>query len=249
MSASTPNVGTEILRSLHRIHRQLTDLRERLDHGPKRLRAAETNAAHRETHLAQAQADLKKLRIAADQKQLQLKTGEDKVKDLQRKLNTASSNREYQALKDQMAADQMTNSVLSDEILEVLEKIDEFHRQVRDMESALAAAKKKAADVRKEVQEREPSIRADIQRLEAELKESEAVLPPDVRELYNRVVRQKGEDALAAIDNEYCSGCHQRVPLNICAEIMMGRAMFCKTCGRLLYMPENAAPVKHEVSE
>jgi uncharacterized protein len=249
MSSSTPKVGTEVLRTLHRIHRQLADLRERLDHGPKRIRAAEANVAHRESQLAQSQAELKRLRIGGDQKQLQLKAGEEKVQDLQRKLNTASSNREYQALKDQMAADEMTNSVLSDEILEALEKIDEFQRQVRDLEAALAAAKKKAGTVGKEVQQQEPSIRTDLARLEAELKESEALLPPEIRDLYHRVVRQKGEDALSAVDNEYCSGCHQHVPLNVCADIMLGKPMFCKTCGRLLYVSENAAPAGNQASE
>ena len=45
---------------------------------------------------------------------------------LKAKLNAAASNREYQALKDQIAADQMAGSVLADEILEALEKIDEL---------------------------------------------------------------------------------------------------------------------------
>jgi uncharacterized protein len=58
--------------------------------------------------------------------------------------------------------------------------------------------------------------------------------------LYDRVVRQKGEDALAAIEDEYCGGCHQRVPLNMIAEVMLGHPTFCKTCGRLLYMPEGS---------
>ena len=41
-----------------------------------------------------------------------------KLDDLQAKLNMAQSNKEYQLLKDQMAADKQANSVLADEILE-----------------------------------------------------------------------------------------------------------------------------------
>ena len=41
-----------------------------------------------------------------------------------------------------------------------------------------------------------------MQRLEAELKECEAVLPPTVREVYLRTVRQKGQDALAAVERD-----------------------------------------------
>lgn len=235
---STPNIGVSVLRTLHRIHRQLTDLKERLDRGPKQIRAAEANVQHRENSLAQTKAESKTLRIAADQKQLQLKSSEDKVKDLRRKLNAASSNREYQAFLEQIAADEMTNSVLADEILEALDKIDAFQSNIAEAEAALAAAKQKTAEVRAEVAKQEPLLAADLARLQAELQESEATLPGDIRDLYNRGVRQKGEDALAVVENQYCGGCNQQVPINICNQIMLGKPVFCKTCGRLLYMPE-----------
>ncbi len=241
---TSQNVGVDVLRTLHRVHRQLSDLNGRLQHGPKQVRVAEAHVTHREEQLAAIQDDAKKFRITSDRKQLQLKSGEDKVEDLKRKLNSAESNREYQALKDQIAAHEMTNSVLADEILEGLERIDEFQGKIAEVEAVLAKAREKAEKVRREVEQQEPLIRADLTRLETELKACESSLPASVRELYDRVVRQRGEDALAAVENEYCSGCHQHVPLNVCAEIMLSRPMFCKSCGCLLYMPEDPSSGK-----
>jgi uncharacterized protein len=238
MATPAPNIGTSVLRVLHRIHRQLTDLRERLDRGPRQIRVAETHVQHCETQLAATKAEAKALRMAADQKQLQLKSSEDKVKDLRRKLNVATSNREYQLLLEQIAADDMANSVLADEILEALEKVDGFQKHIADANAALAAAKLKTADVRGEVAKIEPSLQADIVRLEAELRQSEDTLPGDIRDLYNRIVRQKGEDALAIIEGQYCGGCNQQIPLNACNMVMLGQPVGCKTCGRLLYLPE-----------
>ena len=234
----TPNARIAILRTLHRIHRQLTDLRERLDRGPKQIRATEKNVKHREEDLAKTKAEARALRMAADQKQLQLKSIEDKVKDLRRKLNTATTNREYQVLLEQIAGDEMTNSVLSDEILEAMEKADAFQKNIAETEAALAAARQRTGEVRGEVAKREPLLKADIARLEAELQQAEATLPRDICEMYQRVVRQKGEDALAAIENQCCDGCNQQVPLNLVSQVMMGQPVFCKSCGRLLYMPE-----------
>jgi predicted nucleic acid-binding Zn-ribbon protein len=230
------NVDTDVLHTLHRIHRQLSDLRERLQRGPKLTRANQAAVNHREKQLAEAQADTKAIRINVDRKQLLLKTGEDKVKDLKLKLNSASSNREYQALKDQVAAQEMTNSVLADEILEGMEKIDALQQKTAEAEANLAKAQQKNEQVRSEVEQQAPLIQGDMTRLESELGECETSLPASVREFYNRMVRQRGQDALAAVENEYCGGCHQRVPLNVCAEIMLSHPMFCKTCGRLLYI-------------
>lgn len=237
---STPaNIGTSVLRTLHRIHRQLTDLKGRLDRGPKQIHAAEANLKHRDELLAKTKSESKTLRMAADAKQLQLKSGEDKVKDLRRKLNAAASNREYQLLLEQIAADEMANSVMADEILESLEKVDAFQQNIVDAEKEAAAAKQRVTQVREEVAEQEPLLQADYARLDAELKETEATLPDDVREMYQRVVRGKGEDALAMVENQFCGGCNQQIQLNMLNQVMLGQPVFCKTCGRLLYLPEH----------
>jgi uncharacterized protein len=238
MATPAPNIGTSVLRVLHRIHRQLTDLRERLDRGPRQVRAAESHVEHCDTQLTATKAEFKALRVAADQKQLQLKSSEDKVKELRRKLNAAASNREYQLLLEQIAADDMANSVLADEALELMEKIDNFQNTVAEAEATLAAAKHKADEVRAEVAKVEPALLDDIARLEVELRQSEETLPNDIRNMYNRIVRQKGEDALAIIEGQCCGGCNQQIPLNTCNMVMLGQPVGCKTCGRLLYLPE-----------
>jgi len=238
MPPTDPNTPTSVLRILHRIHRQLTDLRERAARGPRQIRAAEINVQNSEKQLAQRKDEFKAMRVAGDKKQLQLKSGEDKVKDLRNKLNTVGSNREYQILLEHIAADEMANSVLADEILEAMEKIDAFQKTVAEAESVLVAAKKREETVRAEVAAQGPTLQGDITRLEAELAQEEKALPADICDVYQRTVRQKGEDALAAVDSQYCSGCHQQITLNVYNHILMGTPMLCKTCGRLLYVPE-----------
>ena len=55
MPSAPPNIGTSVLRVLHRIQRQLTDLRERLDRGPRQIRAAEAHVQHCEDRTGQDQ--------------------------------------------------------------------------------------------------------------------------------------------------------------------------------------------------
>ena len=238
MSSASPNTGVSVLRTLHRIQRQLADLKERLDRGPRQIRATEANVKRQEESLAKTRAEAKALRVAADQKQLQLKTGEEKIKDHRRKLNAAATNREYQALLEQIAADEMTNSVLTDEILEALEECDAFAKNIAEAEGALAAAQRKAEETRTEVTRQDPLLQADKARLEAELREAESGLSGEILDLYRRIARQKGEDALAVVNDQCCGGCNQQVPLNLLSKIMIGQPVACRTCGRLLYLPE-----------
>ena len=235
---SETNVTIEALRTLHRTHRQLGDLRERLVRGPRAVRARQANVERLEEQVSRTRAEAKATRVAADEKQLQLKAGEDKVRKYHRQLNEAKSNPEYQALKDQIAAVEMTNSVLEDEILEAMEKVDQLRAKIEGAESDLAAARAEAEKTAHEVQEQDPLIRADIARLEKELQEAEDALPPDFQELYQRLVRHKGEDAMAPLEGEFCGGCNQPVPINLCSQIMLSKPVFCKACGRLLFLPE-----------
>ncbi|MEX2140272.1 MAG: phospholipase [Pirellulales bacterium] len=230
------------LRELHRLHQQLGDLRDRLERGPKQVRVRQANVAQAEEKLAHAHAEVKAGRILTDQKQLQLKTGEAKIADLKGKLNAAQTNREYQALKEQIAAAEMANSVLADEILEALEKVDQLKLGIHEADETLAKTKEELAKAQQTVATQEETLLGERRRVEANLKEAEEALPADFRDAYNRIVKAKGQDAMAPVEGESCGGCYQNLTTNMITDLMMSRVVFCKICGRLLYLPEDRAP-------
>jgi predicted nucleic acid-binding Zn-ribbon protein len=49
---------------------------------------------------------------------------------------------------------------------------------------------------------------------------------------------------LCPIHGEFCGGCHQHVPLNMVAGVMLGKPVCCKSCGRLLYVQEDRSAGK-----
>jgi predicted nucleic acid-binding Zn-ribbon protein len=236
------SVSASALRELHRIHKQLGDLRERRDRGPKQIKAREANLARLADELTKLQADHKAARVRSDQKQLLLKSGEDKIEGLKVKLNAAASNREYQALKDQIAADQMAGSVLADEILEAMEKIDELAAHIAEHQKKIDAAKGELAKAEAAVREAAGQLDGEVKRLEGELREAEGKLPDDFRETYQRLVKGKGEDAMAEAQGDFCGGCYQQLTPNNLSELHMSLAIFCRNCGRLVYMPEDRSP-------
>ena len=140
-------VAAETLQTLHRIHIQISDLRSRLERGPRVVAVAQTTVDNAQTTLEAQREAMKRARMASDEKQLQLKEREARVKDLDSKLGACSSNREFQALKEQIAADVQANSVLEDEILEAMEKLDEMAEQIRQQEQTLANAQQELDQV------------------------------------------------------------------------------------------------------
>jgi predicted nucleic acid-binding Zn-ribbon protein len=236
---SQTNAATEALRTLHRIHKQLGDLKERLDRGPRMVRARQANLEKLETHLDKVKSEDHALMVMIDDKNMQLASDEAAVERRRQQLREAADNKQYQALKDEIAAHEMANSVLTDEILEAMDRQDELKRKTAEAEAAVAKSQEEVRKAQQEVESQTPIVQGDIERLQLELKDCESSLPGDFRQLYSRMVRAMGEDALAPVEGEYCGGCNQHIPVNNINDLMLGEPKTCKSCGRLLYLPEN----------
>jgi len=233
-------VTASALARLHRIHKQITDLTERLDRGPRQLRAGNASVAKFEEKLETAKADVQRMKIAADDRQLQLKEREARIAVLQGKLNTANSNKEYSLIKDQIAADDQANLVLQDEILEMLEKLDTLEEIVETATGQLADSKKDFAVVEAKVAESTAKLQAELDRVNVDLKDAQKVLSGDFKTHYLRLADARGEDSLAAVEMNCCGACRQTITANMLNKLKMSEPIFCGGCGCLLYVPEDA---------
>lgn len=231
-------VTAAALRELHHLHQQLAELRDRVERGPKQIRARDANVAQLKAKVDEAKGRAQETQMAINRKQLDLKAGEQKVVDAKVKLNGASSNKEYQALIEQIAAAEMAGSVLADEILEAMEKIDGLQAAVKEAEKGLAAGTQELEKTRQSIEAAAASLRTDIADYEARLAKAEAELPADFKVDYQRVVRGKGAQGLAEVDDNVCGACGQQITLNMQNELRLARPVFCKSCGCLLYLSE-----------
>lgn len=234
------NVSPRALRELHGIHRRLRQFRERLERGPQQTRAADANVKRLEGELEQGKTALTQSRVASDEKQLQLKERESRIADLRRKLNECSSNREYQALREQIAADEQANGVLADEILEALDKIDQQQQALAALEASLTKAKQERDRTRQRVTQEQHGLEEELGRASDDLRKAEAALPAEFKRDFLRLTKALGEDALAEVDGESCGHCNQMLTPQMLNELHMGRPLFCKSCGCLLYVVGDA---------
>ncbi|MBW3541470.1 MAG: hypothetical protein KY476_14480 [Planctomycetes bacterium] len=223
------------LNDLHRLHVELREVREQLRRGPAQVKAREQIVQRKRGELEEKRAQYMQLRMRADDKSLQLKTKEARLADLRTKLNMASSNREYDVIRSQLDADTMANSVLEDEILEALEKVDGTHADIARLEAELASAQKDVERVKGEVAAADPGLRTRATELESAVKRAETAVPGTVMETYKRLVQRHGADALAPVENKACTACYAILSPQEQVNVNSGKPIFCRSCGRLLY--------------
>lgn len=239
------SVNAESLRKIHRLHGQLADVRERLERGPRQIKGGEGRQETLEKAVGAAKDVLKRTKLTTHEKELTLKQREQRILDIRSRLNSCSTNKEYQAYIEQIAADEQANSVLSDEIIDLFDKAKNEETTIKSAEAELEKCKTDLEAIRRRVAGERDQLERELARLGDELKDAEITLPPEVKGDYQRVVKAHGDEALAPLDGECCGGCNQRVTAQMVSELKMDRIVFCKSCGRILYLPEDPR-ISHE---
>lgn len=227
------------LRDLHLLHQRATALRDRLSSGPKTLAARESMLANRLAALETARKTIKDGKAHQKGREVQVQSLQVKTEDLRAKLNTIKKQVEYDAIRNQIAHDNLAISRLEDEILESMTKHDEMAAALAAQE---AEAKKLANDVaalKLDIESKAESQRVQLKELEDAIIEAEEIIPIEQRDQYRRLVKQHGADALASAENNSCSGCFVSVTTQMLNELInRHRMVFCQACGRVLYLAE-----------
>lgn len=222
------------LKEIHDLREQMEAVNAKIDQGRRSITTRRNAIEKKKSDVETLRAKLKQLKVTADGKALQLKTSEAKIYDLQGKLNAVATNREFDALKSQIAADKMANSVLEDEIFEALEGVDAMQVEVKKAEDDLATIEKQLADFIVEVEAREPTLQAESKQLQEKISGIESILPSDIAPNYRRLVDQYGARALAPVTGKACGECFVGLTAQSLMELKAGKFKFC-TCGRLMY--------------
>ena len=231
-------VSNNGLQFLHELQQKLKGVQEELDKGPRLIKVKENALAKRQAELEDIKALHTAQRKLADQKNLQLKTNEAKLADLNAKLNMASTNREFDILKGQIAADKMANSVLEDEILDCMDQVDKLKTKVVDAEKVVADAKDDVRKMTEQVAAAEAGLKERATRLLPAVTEAESIIPTEHVATYRRLVIAHGADALASVENSVCTSCYVSLSPQQCVELRGGKFIFCISCGKLIYAPQ-----------
>ncbi|WP_437191257.1 zinc ribbon domain-containing protein [Planctomicrobium sp. SH527] len=220
---------------LHSLHVRLKDILDQLGKGPRQIKVRQTRIAEAEQQLVLREQELKDARAAVDRKNLDLKSKESHLLDLQGKLNTASSNREFDIIKGQMEADRVAKAVLEDEILEWLDRVDARSADV-------TATKKQIVDLTEDLKVysaefdvKAVELRDRENHLRAKIKEVETIIPNELKVQYDRLVEAYGAEAMASSENGMCNQCFVSLTPQHRVLVNSGKLMICSVCGRLLY--------------
>jgi predicted nucleic acid-binding Zn-ribbon protein len=239
----------ELMREVHRLRRFARDLKEQIDRAPQQLKAQQAKVARQEEALTANAEAIKRLKVTLHEKEVTLKTTHAQIAKHQQQLNQAGSKKEYDALQTEIAAARAKCTQLEEESLAAMGESEERTAKIPELDKAAKAAKEAFAQYEKESGARLATLRQQIEATQAKLKEVEANVPIKERSAFDRIVKSKGADAFAPVVDRGCGACRTEIIAQQYNELLMGSFVVCKMCGRILYLPEQAAAVGSDEAE
>ncbi len=227
-----------LFREIHRLRRFAHELQEQIDRLPRQQKAQQTKVARQEEILRQAQDAIKHLKVDIHSKEGTLKATHGQIAKYQKQLNGAESKKEYDALQHEINDAKAACLRLEEEILDALGQSEEKAAQLPELEKAVRQAKEEQAQFESAMQERSANYQAQLAETRQQLQEREAALPPNLHPQYQRVIAAMGHEALSSVQGRSCAACYTEITAQQYNELQQELFVLCKSCGRILYLPE-----------
>lgn len=234
MTASSREV-IDRLRALQDLDDRLARLDREIHDGPKAVETYLRAVAAVDAKLAAIEERTKLLRAQAKLRDNETKAAEAKVEKLNQQASEVKTNREFTAIRSEIANAKLEVTRIEDEILKIMEAVEQQEkltavaREERARESKRYEAEKAKVDAaidglrasRAEVAKDRPTLTKDI--------------PAQVLGIYERVLKARG-NAVVPLEQDFCSGCLERLTRNDCLAVLnSARMVQCKSCSRILY--------------
>jgi predicted nucleic acid-binding Zn-ribbon protein len=230
--------GALRFRELHHLLSHAANLRSELERGPKTLQLYKDRLTKQEQEIKDYQEGTRKLKVGILEKESALKAKNQQIEKYEGQVNSVNSKKEYDALKTEIANAKKECGKLEDEILEAMTQVDARAARFPQLEKELEEAKRKTAQLIDEIQTRRNGYTDQLAEAQKQIQELEANLPETFRVQYERERDSRGDDALAAIIDRTCQACYTTITAQSYNDLANGRLVLCKSCGRILYLPE-----------
>ena len=223
------------LEALHALTNEFIETRDQLKRLPAQLKAKGVD----KEKLSQACDDLvgqrKQLRMNADKKQLSMESNEDRIGKLKVKLNMATSQKEFDAVKHEISKIEDENSSLEEEILEIFTQDEDEDTKLKDLKDELNVAGEKFDEFKKMVDYKKEKLESRLTMLQGKIDESLANLEGKTRAEYDRRLKIRGDETLAEALNGTCHACFTGQTPQAANQLRQGQWIICPSCGSMLY--------------
>ncbi|MFO7895938.1 MAG: C4-type zinc ribbon domain-containing protein [Candidatus Cloacimonadales bacterium] len=202
---------------------------------PKQLSGMKLAVKNADEEVEETQAKLDENKKTQKLKELEIKSNIEQMGKYKNQLLNVQTNKEYKALNSEVSHLEKKNSVIDDEILQMMED-ENLLKKHFEME------KKIQAEAQAELKANENKINQQIDKVTLEIKEKRAKrnalahqLPRHVVKRYAALIKGRNRKAVVYNNTDKCGGCGYILRPQLMIELKKAdKIINCENCGRML---------------
>lgn len=193
--------------------------------------------------LAAATAAVEKAALAVKQNEVELRNLQLEAETKRTSIGRFKSqqfetrkNEEYQALSHEITRFEADIVRIEDKELEIMEAAELLKAALATAQKELAAQKHQVDVLLAVVEKKAVNLAERLEVLKSEREAAWKSVPEDLAARYERLLKTKGDSAVASLEHEVCMGCHVKVTTQTIARVKAAKEIVnCDQCGRILY--------------
>jgi len=207
---------------------------------PAEIAKLEKLFEEKKTELNTLEEKSKALTSKRKEKEMDLASKEESIKKFNSQLFSLKTNKEYQAMLEQIAGIKVDNSLIEEGILEIMEEQDLLRAEIAKEKGHLAEEEKKFQAEKKKVEQRVSEIDSLLGDLTFKRTQASQTIDKHLLANYDKILKGKDGLAIVRIVDNACQGCFINVTQQVINEIkMFDRIIECVACARMLYIEED----------
>jgi len=237
------NIKDEIrkLIDLQNIDSRILALRKEAEiEKPKAVSELKNNLESQKTIISSLGEELKRIQVTKKEKELDLQTREDAVRKYQGQLYQLKTNQEYKAKMKEIESAKADVSVVEEDIIRILDRIDEKTRELNENKKKMAREEKKINEDLKRTEDEIKELQIKIKNLEDKKGILARQIDANILTRYQYLLENRQGLALVPLRDGSCGGCFLNLPDETTNRIKHYKEIIsCEMCARMLYLEED----------
>jgi predicted nucleic acid-binding Zn-ribbon protein len=235
---------------LFRADQALREAQERLDAATKNVRIQERKANDLAEKLKLAQTKHRELQARGANLDLDMRSRDAHIEKLRTQQQAAKNNKEYQAFLVEINTQKVDRAKVEEDAMKVLEETEKGGKEVAELTTMVESERTKLGQMKSQMSDTVAKLQAEIESYKKPREEAAAALPKKARDMFDRLAEHHDGEAMSPImkpdrrKEEYvCSACMMDLVTDVYNRLHTRDEMvFCPSCRRILYIPDELPP-------
>ncbi|MFQ5713971.1 MAG: zinc ribbon domain-containing protein [Candidatus Scalinduaceae bacterium] len=229
----------EVLRRLQLLRNKIGELEEFKEYRKKEIKEKNNQIESKRALSVQKHEEMLSAQKEIGRKELDLKTDEEQINKFNVQLNTIKTNKEYSALRSEIGCKEADKSLLEDEILNMMSRLEIISKEYKKLTEELKYDEEKLSEFIKSADEDTKKTDEEIEKLQNDQEKYSNLLDEDTLYHYKRLSNKKGGKAIVEVADNVCGGCFMNITLQTLNSLIGGKELvLCPNCRRILFLNE-----------